>query len=118
MPRKATLVLLTCLLMVKASGEAKDWSDWTPAIGSSAINYRWRFSSAGCLANGCFKDLQFRNDASKELVFKFAAHVERMGDGDAEDTETGSTTVNAGSISGVLSLGKGGKLLRVLVEVQ
>ena len=72
----------------------------------------------GCLANGCGKDLQFRNNTSHQLVFKYIAHMERTGDSESEVTQDGTTTLAADSTGIVLSLSLGNKVLRVRVEPQ
>jgi hypothetical protein len=116
--RKLALFSLLFFSLMQISAEGNAWSNWAAAYGSpNGIEYRWRFSGA-CLANGCGKDLQFRNNTSHQLAIKYAAHMERMGDSSNEVIEDGTAILSADSDGNVLPLTLGAKVLRVRVDPQ
>jgi hypothetical protein len=116
--RKLAVLCLLFLPLACVSAQSREWSNWAATYGpANGIEYRWRMGGI-CTAVGCGKDLQFRNNTSHQLVIKYVAQMERMGDTSSEVTEDGTTSLAADSTGNVLSLSSGVKVLRVRAEAQ
>ena len=109
----AVLVMLTALAMAQTW-----WSDWkTPSGADSSLEYRWRRTAAVCPANGCFKDLQFRNTGGNTLSFDYTVWSKSMDDGSEDVKDTGSATVGPKATIDRIA-GSGGNLVRVEAQMR
>jgi hypothetical protein len=107
----ALLLVVAATTPLMAQG---DWSGWNAVRGNADIEYRWR--ATACLANGCGKDVQFRNNSKETVAFDYTIWSEGMQDKGEEVKDTGSTTVLAQSSSNVVALSGGPRITRVYVE--
>jgi hypothetical protein len=90
------------------------WSDWRYTTGGGTdIEYRWRMGM--CLAPGCLKDVEFRNN-TKTIRFDYTIWSEGMVDKGAEVKNTGTISVLSESTSKAVA-GAGGNLKRVIITI-
>ena len=101
-------------VIITAAWPQGEWSSWSAVRGDTDVEYRWR--ATPCLATGCAKDVQFRNNSKQTVAFNYTIWSEGMRDKGQEVKDTGSTTVFAESNSTVVAGSGGARITRVYVE--
>jgi hypothetical protein len=92
------------------------WSDWSaPRGGDGNLDYRWRRVGI-CLANGCSKEVQFRNLGKTTLRFDYTVWAKGMVDPSDEVKQSSATSVTSEQTSTVPIL-IGGDVVRVVVQM-
>jgi hypothetical protein len=106
--------VLVCLTLGVAA--QSEWSGWMSTRGGDAnLEYRWR-KDGMCLAQGCGKDLQFRNLGKTTLRFDYTVWAKGMTDPGDEVKQTGSTSVG-GEQSTNVGVTMGADIVRVTVQM-
>jgi hypothetical protein len=68
-----------------------------------------------CLASGCPKDVEFRNNTKETVRFDYTIWSEGIPDKGEEVKDTGSLTVFAESTSKAVA-GRGGRIIRLSID--
>jgi hypothetical protein len=101
---------LVLVLSMGSMGFAQQWSSWSVVSGVKDIAYRGQ--SGTCLASGCLKSVEFRNNSKRSIQFTYTIWSEDMQDKSKEVKDTGITSILAGATVSV----KGAALKRVVIE--
>ena len=117
--RIGSLLVLSAALCAPWPARAQGaWSAWSSANGGEgAIEYRWR-ANGMCLATGCPKDVEFRNNSKKEARFDYTIWSSGMVDAGEEVKDSGLCILRDESTDTVQATTGSNKVTRVFVTLQ